>query len=208
MKLYTYPPAPSPQRVEIFMKEKAIEIAAEHVDMTASEQLQPAYKAINPRGTVPTLVLDDGTAISEVIAICQYLEAIYPETPLFGTTAKEKALVCEWDHRIEMECLWAIADVFRNQGDHFKGRAMPGSLDLEQIPELVDRGRLRLDAFFKILDRQLAEHEFVTGDNFTMADITAYVAMNFIGWIKVSMPDELTNLKRWFHAVAKRPSVS
>jgi len=205
MKLYTFPSAPSPQRVHIFMQEKGIAIDSEIVDLMKGAQLADAYKAINPQCTVPALVLDDGTVISEVVAICRYLEAAYPDTPLMGSSAKEQALVCEWDHRVEMECISGIAEALRNKGDAFKNRALPGTLDLEQIPELVPRGLKRIAAFFEVLDAQLANHPYVAGDNFSMADITAFVAVNFAGWVKVKVPAELKHLNRWRAEIAERP---
>jgi len=208
MKLYTYPPAPSPQRVHILLKEKGIELPFEHIDMLKQEHLSAQYKAINPRGTVPALVLEDGTVISEVIAICHCLEALYPDVPLLGTTPKQKALITEWDHRIEMECLAAVAEALRNRGDAFKNRALPGLLDVEQIPELIPRGIKRIQAFFVILDTQLANNQFITGDEFTMADITAYVAVKFAAWVKQTIPNELEHFKRWFDEVSVRDSIS
>jgi len=207
MKLYTYSLAPSPQRVHIFMKEKGIDIPCEEVDMMAQAHLSDEYKAINPRGTLPALVLDDGTVISEVAAISRYLEAANADAPLMGVDAKQQALICEWDHRIESELLAAIADALRNKGGAFKDRALPGLLDLEQIPDLVTRGKKRISAFFEILDAQLASNEFVVGDSFSMADITAFVGVSFAGWVKMSAPEELVNLHRWYKAVSERPSV-
>ncbi|CAH0991781.1 Glutathione S-transferase GST-6.0 [Sinobacterium norvegicum] len=208
MKLYSYPPAPSPQRVHFFMKEKGIDLPVEVIDMMAAEQLGDAYKAINPRGTVPALVLDDGTVISDVVAIYRYLEMIFPDTPLLGADAKEQALISEWDHRIEMEFLTAIAEALRNHGRSFKGRAFPGDLDIEQIPELVARGRLRAEAFFNILDQQLASNVYVAGEKFSAADITAFVGIRFCAWIKLAVPEEMVNLQRWLLAVSQRPSMA
>ena len=204
MKLYTYPPAPSPQRVQLFMQEKGIELPAETIDMMKQEQLGDDFKAINPRSILPTLLLDDGTVLSEVIAICRYLEASFPETPLLGTSAKQQALISEWDHRIEMECLAAVADALRNKGDGFKHRALPGALDIEQIPDLIPRGILRVNAFFEILDKQLSQNTFVAGEHFSMADITAFVCVNFSGWIKVAVPETLDHLTLWHNAMSKR----
>ncbi len=206
MKLYTFPPAPSPQRVHMFLKEKGIEIPFEQVDMMKQEQLSDTYKSVNPRGTLPALVLDDGTVISEVVAICRYLDATYAENPLHGADPTQQALVTEWDHRIEMECMMGIAEALRNKGDAFKNRALPGPLDIEQIGELVPRGLKRIAAFFEVLDEQLATHQFVAGNSFSVADITAFVAVNFASWVKMSVPDELTHLKRWHAEVGKRPS--
>jgi len=208
MKLYTFPSAPSPQRVHLLLKEKGVEIPCEFVDMKNVAHLSDEYKAINARCTVPALVLDDGTVISEVVAICHYLEALYPDVPMFGHDPKEKALISEWDHRVELECLLGIADALRNRGDAFKGRALPGALDFEQIPELVPRGIARIKGFFEILDTQLANNRFVAGDTFSMADITAFVAVGFSRWVKVEVPAELSNVHRWHQEVAKRPAFS
>lgn len=208
MKLYSYPPAPSPQRVHIFMKEKGIDIPVEIIDMMSAEQLSDDYKAINPRGTLPALVLDDGTVISEVVAICRYLETTYPDKPLLGADAKEQALITEWDHRIEMEGLTAIAESFRNRGRTFKNRAFPGALDVEQIPELIARGVMRAEAFFKILDEQLSNNLYVAGNRFSAADITAFVTIQFAGWIKLEVPAELSHLERWLADMSKRPSMA
>lgn len=208
MKLYTFPSAPSPQRVHFFLQEKGLEIPCESVDLRSGEQLGDAYKSINPRCTVPALVLDDGTMISEVIAICRYLESAYPKNPLMGVSAQEQALICEWDHRVEQECLLAIAEVLRNRSDAFKGRALPGALDVEQIPALVDRGFKRIDAFYKVLDHQLSMHPFVAGCSFSIADISAFVAVNFARWIKVDVSADLSHLHRWKADVAKRPAMT
>lgn len=207
MKLYTFPTAPSPQRVHLFLKEKAIEMPFEFIDMMKQEQLSDSFKTINARATVPALVLDDGTVISEVVAICRYLEAAFPDNPLYGETPKEQALVSEWDHRIEMECMMGIAEALRNRGDAFKNRALPGVLDVEQIADLVPRGIMRIKAFFRILDEQLSGHAFIAGERFSVADITAFVAVNFAAWVKVSVPEELTHLKRWHGETAARPSM-
>lgn len=208
MKLYTYPSAPSPQRVHIFMKEKGLEIPCEFIDLAVKAQLTEEYRAINSNCTVPALVLDDGTVIGEVVAICHYLEAAYPDQPLLGKSPKQKGLVVHWDHRIEMECLTAIAEALRNRGKGFNQRALPGAVDVEQIPALVERGIKRINEFFVVLDQQLADHQFIAGNFFSMADISAYVCVNFAKWVKVTVPNELVNLHRWIDEVAARPSVS
>ena len=208
MKLYTFPTAPSPQRVHLFLQEKGIEIPFERVDMRANAHLGEEYKAINPRGTVPALVFDDGTVISEVVAICVYLEAAYPDKPLLGSNPKQRALISEWDHRVEAEGLMAIAEAMRNSSKAFKDRALPGPLDLEQIPELAARGVIRLKAFMQVLDTQLSHNSFVAGDEFSVADITAFVSVGFARWIKVEIPEELVHLHRWRNAIAERPAIA
>jgi glutathione S-transferase len=208
MKLYTYPPAPNPRRLQIFMAEKGISIPSEHVDLMKREQLTEAYRAINPLGTVPALLTDEGTVLTQVVAICDYLEALHPQTPLLGRTPLEKALIREWSHRVFMEGFAAIADAFRNGNPAFAHRAMPGPLDVEQIPALVERGLQRLGAFWNTLDTHLANRDYMVGDAFSMADIDAVVACGFAGWIRQKIPGHCANLLRWHAAIAARPSVA
>lgn len=206
MKLYDCAMAPSPRRVRLFLAEKNIKIATEQVDLMKGEQFSETFKAITPRCTVPALVLDNVTVLTEVIAICRYLEEMNPDHPLLGQTAVEKALIAEWDHRIEMECLWAIAESVRNASDAFQNRAFPGALDVEQIPQLVERGKKRASAFFGIIDQQLVQSKYIAGEQFSMADITALVAVDFASWVKLTIPDDLTHLKSWYEDVSQRPS--
>lgn len=206
MKLYTYAPAPSPRRVHMLLKEKGIDVPMQSIDMAVGEHLGNDYAQINPRKTVPALQLDDGTLISEVTAICQYLDQVYPDKSLFGSSPTQRALIVEWDHRIEFEGMSAFAEVFRNRSKGFKGRALPGPLDVEQIPELVDRGSHRLKAFFETLDKQLQDNAFVAGEQFSMADISAYVTITTCQWIKVTVPPQLAALTDWMQRVAARPS--
>lgn len=207
MKLYSFPPAPSPQRVALFMKAKGIELPIEFVDMQTQAHLSESFKKINPRMTLPTLVLEDGTVISEVVAICRYLEASFPDSPsLLGEEPKEQALICEWDHRIESELLFAIADTLRNRGQAFKDRALPGALNLKQVPELVPRGLKRIEAFFAILDEQLASNEYIAGEKFSVADITAIVAIKFSAWVKVEVSEQYMHLHRWLKQISAKLS--
>ncbi len=204
MKLYTFPMAPSPQRVHVFMKEKGIEIPCEVIDMMKAEQLGDAYRTINPRCTLPALVLEDGTVISEVVAICHYLEKAYPDAPLYGKDAKNAGIITEWEHRAEVELGSAIADALRNKGEAFKGRALPGALDVEQIPELVDRGHKRIAAFFEVLDKQLEDNQFIAGDTFSAADIAVTIFVNFAAWVKATVPESLVNLTGYMQRQANR----
>ena len=197
MKIYTYDPAPNPRRLALFMKYKGIEIDSQQVDLGTGEQLSPEYRKINPEGTVPTLVLDDGTALTEVIGQCTYLEALYPEKPLLGSTPLEKALVISWCHQLFNGLVTAIAHVLRNRGKAFKDRALPGPLDLPQIPELVDRGLVQIRHILPQLDAHLADNTWLAGDNFSMADIDLLTTIGFLGWVKEPVPDECVHLKAW-----------
>ena len=171
MKLYTYDPAPNPQRLNLFMQYKGIEVETVQVDMAHQEQLGDDYKAVNPLGTVPALVTDEGAVLTEIVGACLYLEALYPDKPLMGSTALEKALVVSKMHQLFNTVFMAVAEAFRNSTPGFKGRALPGPLDLEQIPELAERGKLRLGHYWDDLNAQLGESDWLVGDGITQADI-------------------------------------
>ena len=208
MRLYDYKPAPNPRRVRIFMAEKGIEIPTVQVDLRAGEQFQPSFRAINPRCVVPYLVLDDGAGIGEVVAIWRYLEETHPNPPLMGLDAEDRAIVAMWQHRMEHEGVFAVGEAFRNSTPGFKGRALSGPHGYEQIPALAERGRARALDFFSDIDKRLGESEFIAGPRFTVADIDAFVAIGFAGWIKLAVPPEHKNVKRWHDAVSARPSAS
>jgi glutathione S-transferase len=201
MKLYTYDPAPSPQRLALFMKYKGIEIDTQQVDLMSAEQLGEEYTALVPDQSVPALVLDDGTVLSEVIGICTYLEALYPEKPLLGTTPKEKGLISHWDHKIFMMLFAAVAEALRNSSPGMKGRALTGPLDIEQIPELAERGKYRLNWAWGELDKVLADRKWIAGDNFSFADIDMAVCAGFSGWVKCKPGEELANLQAYLARV-------
>jgi len=188
------------------MAEKGIEIETVQVDLGSGEQFSDAYRAINPDCVVPALQLDDGTCISEVVAICHYLEAQHPEPPLLGATDEERARVLMWNAKVEQQGLWAVADAFRNSAKGLKERAATGLVGYPQIPELAERGRGRVEQFFHRLDEQLADNEFVAGDRYSIADIAALVVVDFSAWIKLSLPEDLGNAQRWYEAVSARPS--
>jgi glutathione S-transferase len=205
MKFYDCQSAPSPRRVRIFLAEKGIELPTVQVDLGAGEHLGERFRSLNPDCTVPVLELDDGTALTESFAICQYLESVYPDPPLMGRDARERALVTQWNAKVESQGLAAIAEAFRNRSRGFTGRALTGPEGFEQIAELVERGRRRAGLFLARLDAELAGREFVAGGVFTVADITALVTVDFAGWIKLPLPEGADNLRRWHEAVSARP---
>jgi glutathione S-transferase len=208
MKLYDCKTAPSPRRVRIFLAEKGIEMPVVQVDLGSGEHLSEAFRKINPWCTVPVLVLDDGTAISEVVAVCRYLEEAYPEPPLMGRNAKEKAVVAMWDHHFEIDGFLAVAEALRNASPRMQGRALPGPADVAQIPALVERGKARVGHFFTTLNERLSESEYVAGDRYTVADITAQVTVDFASWIKLPLGEEHAHAKRWHEKVSRRDSAS
>ena len=179
------------------------------VDLGAKEQFSDAYAAINPRRVVPTLVLEDGTAIGEVPAILQYLEEVHPEPPLLGATPKTKALVTMWERRVELEGFASVMEAVRNAVPGLKNRAVAGPYDYDQIPALVERSRQRVRNFYADFNTRLADVPFVAGDEFSVADITAVVTVDFATKAAgLPMADEHTELKRWYGSVAARGSIA
>jgi glutathione S-transferase len=206
MKFYDCSTAPSPRRVRIFLAEKGISVETMQVDLRNNEQFTPAFRAINPDCTVPALRLDDGTVIGDAVAICQYFEELHPEPPLIGASPQERALVTALNRQIERDGFLAAMDALRNTAKGLKGRALPGPHDYEQIPELAERGRARIANFFRDMDARLAGRAFVAGTRYTIADISTLVLIDLAGWVKLTIPEECGNLRRWYAAVAARPS--
>ncbi|MDX1496015.1 MAG: glutathione S-transferase family protein [Salinisphaeraceae bacterium] len=197
MKLYSFPTAPNPMRVELMLKYKGVQVETEHVDLRNGEQLQAAYRKINPRCTAPALLLDDGTLLTEVIAICLYLDSQFPGRPVFGSNDSERAQVVNWMHRIFTDGFMAAAEALRNSSPGMKDRALPGPQNLEQIPALAERGRQRLPGFFEDLNDRLEGRDFIVGDALSQADIDAFVVCSFAGWIKIQPAENLSNVAAW-----------
>jgi glutathione S-transferase len=208
LKLYDCSTAPSPRRARMFLAEKGIQWETIEVDLRKGAQMSQEFLAINPRATVPALITEDGDVIGENIGIAAYVEALHPSPPLLGTTALEKARVLEWDFRITMEGLSAIAEVLRNSSPHMKGRALPGPRNLDQIAALAERGLKRLGWFFDDMEAHLATSKFVAGDNYSMADITMTVVFDFSKWIKAQPGAEFTALNAYMDRMRARPSYS
>ena len=200
MKLYDSGRAPNPRRTRIFLAEKGINVPTEQVDMMAMQHKTPEYTAINPLQRMPALVLDDGKIITESIAICRYFEALQPQPPLFGVGAEEIALVEMWNRRCELNLLFTIAHVFRHSHPAMK------ELEVPQVPAWAEVNKPRVADFLGILDEQLKSNAFVAGGRFSVSDITALVAYDFMKPAKLAAPENLANVKRWHADVSARPS--
>ena len=200
MKLYDTKTAPNPRRTRIFLAEKGITVPTEQVDMTTFQHRTPEYTAINPFQRMPALVLDDGTVITESMAICRYFEVLQPEPALFGQGAKEIALVEMWNRRCEINYFANVAAVFRHLHPAMKDFEVP------QVPAYAEAMRPRATWFLELIDRELASREFIAGDHYSVADITALVAVDFMKPARLAMPDNLSHVKRWHAAVSARPS--
>src|ERR1700676_3348180 len=209
LKLYHSVTSPNSRRLRIFLAEKGLTLSVVPVDLAKGEQHSDAYRAINPRRVVPTLVLEDGTAIGEVPAIWRYLEEVYPAQPLLGSTPKDRALVAMWERRAELEGFAAVMEGVRNAAERLKGRAIAGPHDYDQIPALAERSRLRVKNFYADIDARLAALSFVAGDHFSAADITGLVTVDFATKaMSLPVPDEHKTLRRWVEKVSSRPSVA
>jgi glutathione S-transferase len=208
MKLYDMRVAPNPRRVRIFLAEKGIEVPRVEVNIRDGENLRPEFLAVNPRGVLPTLQLEDGTVIDESVAICRYFESLRPDPPLMGRTALEKAMIECWTRRIESDAGQPVVDAFRNSYPPYAERAVPGRTGFKAIPELVERGKARLAEFYPAIDRRLAESEYVAGPGFSLADITLLCIVDFAKILKLPWPEDAANFERWHAEVSARPSAS
>lgn len=200
MKLYDGGRAPNPRRTRIFLAEKGVTVPTEQIDLGSLQQRTPGYTAVNPLQRVPALVLDDGTIITESIAICRYFEELQPEPPLFGRGALEVAQVEMWNRRMELHLLAAVSHVFRNSHPAMK------EMEIPQVPAWAEANKPRILDFLRVLDRELADRPFVAGSSYSVADITGLVAVDFMKPAKLAVPDDLKNIKRWHADVSARPS--
>lgn len=208
MKFYDCRTAPSPRRVRMLIAEKGIPLETIQVDLANGEHLGEAFGAINPQRTVPVLVMDDGTRLVDSNSISIYLDETFPGPNLTGLDAKDRAVIAMWQRDMDLNGLNAVAECFRNTSKGLRNRALTGATDYAQIPELAERGRLRVREFFATLDKRLAESEYIACNRFTVADITAFISVEFSRAIKEVVPESMIHLRRWREAIAARPSAS
>lgn len=200
MKLYDGGKAPNPRRVRIFLAEKGIKVDLVPVDIGKLEHKTPAYTAINPFQRVPSLVLDNGAVLTESMAICRYFEGLQPEPNLFGMPGIEAATVEMWNRRVEMHLLFSVAQVFRHLHPAMKAMEVP------QVTEWGEANKPQVARFLELLDGELATRAFVAGGRYTVADITTLVAVDLMKPAKLTVPDELRHVKRWYGDISARPS--
>ena len=206
--LYDCATAPSPRRARILLAEKNIAHETVQVDLRSGEQLGEAFRQVNPQCTVPALRTEEGLVLTDNAAIAAYLEARYPNPPLLGESPQDKAEIASWNWRMEFEGLMAIAEALRNSAPAMANRALPGAVDYPQIPELAQRGLARVAQFLIDLNERLADREFVATDRFSIADITAVVAVDFARVVKLKPGEQHPHVLRWRAAMALRPSMS
>lgn len=202
MKLYDFKQGPNPRRVRIFLAEKGLQVPLVHVDILKREQKHPDFLKKNPIGSIPVLELEDGTCISESVAICRYFEELHPEPPLFGTSPLEKATIEMWLRRVELNVMVPVGLVW------IHGHPLTARL-VQQIPEVADQNRKRAQIGYKLLDDQLAKAAFIAGESYTVVDAVLLATLDFAtGLVGIPYDEDLTNLKRWHDQVSARPSAS
>ncbi|WP_108860930.1 glutathione S-transferase family protein [Ruegeria sp. Alg231-54] len=206
MLFYDCSTAPNPRRARMFIAEKGLDIETREISIGKGEQLSDDFRAVNPNTTVPVLVTDEGSALTENLGIAAYLEARFPEPPLMGRTPDEKGQVLMWNSIVEQRGGAPVAEALRNTHPAFADRAIPGPVNHAQIPELAQRGSTRVDHFFSLLEQRLSESAFIAGSDFTLADISTFVFVDFARVIKKRIPQENTATLAWFDKIASRPS--
>ena len=200
MKILQTQTAPNPRRVRIFLAEKGIEVPYEELDLMKGALKTPEFSRLNPLQRVPVLILDDGTAIAETIAICRYFEETQPQPALFGTGARERAIVEMWNRRMEIHLLQCVAQAFRHL------HPAMAQLEVPQVSAWGEANKPRVLEMLQIMDRELATRPYIAGNGLSVADITALVALDFMRVARIQRPLELENLARWHGEMSARPS--
>lgn len=200
MKILQTKTAPNPRRVRIFLAEKGIEVPYEELDLMKGELKTPDFVKLNPMQRVPVLILDDGTAIAETMAICRYFEEAHPQPALFGTGARERAIVEMWSRRMELNLLLCVAQAFRHL------HPAMAQLEVPQVAEWGEANKPRVLEVLQFMDQELAGRRYIAGDNFSVADITGLVAVDFMRAARIQRPPELEHLARWHGEVSARAS--
>lgn len=199
MKIYETRTAPNPRRVRMFLAEKGIDVDYVQVDIQKGENLSPEMRTKNPLGKIPILELDDGTCIAETDAICTYFEALQPEPPLMGKTPVEKGIISMWQRQVELAFMMQVGMCFQHTTGYFKDRMVP-------VPEYGEQAGINAAKYLSILERRLADNEYIAGEQFSIADITALCAIDFARVVKIRIREDHTHLQRWYNAISQRAS--
>lgn len=200
MKIIETRSAPNPRRVRIFLAEKGIQVPYEEMEFKRDLLKSDAFTKLNPMQKIPVLVLDDGTVISETVAICRYFEELHPEPALFGTGPVGRATVEMWQRRMELNLLLPTAQAFRHLHPSMAG------LEVPQVPAWGEANKPRVLDMLALMDQHLASHRFLCGDTFSIADITGLIAIDFMRPARIQRPEALTHVSRWHAEIAARPS--
>jgi len=201
MKIYDYKLAPNPRRVRVFLAEKGINVPFEEIDIMKGVNRQPEFLKKNSLGGIPVLELDDGQYLAESVAICRYFELLHPEPALFGKGAFEQATIEMWNRRIELALFVPVGMVWAHSHELTRTR-------IKQIPEMGEQSRKAVEQRYQWLDRELEGKQFIAGDKYSIADITAMIVVDFAKFNNISIQSGQKNLARWHQTVSSRPSAS
>lgn len=202
MKLFETRTAPNPRRVRIFLAEKGLleQVEIIQLDLQKGENLTPEYAALNPLKKVPVLELENGECVAETMAICRYFEESFPDsTPLLGRTPLEKAQIDQWLRWIDFYFMTPTGMAFQHTTGYFKDRMTP-------YPEWGEECKVQAAKFMHFLNKQLADRDFIYGNQFTAADINALCTVDFNRVIQQRIKPEQTHLQAWYERVSQRPS--
>lgn len=208
MIFYDCSTAPNPRRARMFIAEKGLTIETRDISIAENQQQSPEFLKINPRATIPVLVTESGAVLTENHGIAAYLEAAFPEPPLMGQTADEKGAVMMWNAIAEQQGGLPIAEALRNTNPAMKDRAIPGPTNFEQIPALAERGLARVDLFYDLLETRLSHSQYLATDQFTFADITCFIFVDFARVIRRRIPEGNSATQAWFESIKSRPSAA
>ena len=207
MKFYDFTPAPSSQRVRVYLAEKGLELPTEQLNVREDEQFAEPFTSMNPFHCVPFLALDDGTVIAESMSICSYLEELHPEPPLFGRTPAERAVIDMWMRRFELDAFIPLLHALRNHLPNFAGKVVPGTrTDLPQSEAMVGRGKAMAGVLFDRAEPHMARNEFVAGPDFTVADITGFFTLRMAYALEMDIGASWPATHAWFQKVSARPA--
>jgi glutathione S-transferase len=200
MRLITTQGAPNPQRLDIFLHEKSIELTRTHINLMEREHDDESFRAKSPFGRVPVLLLDDETPIGEVEAIARYFEEVVPEPSLFGLSPRDKALVSMWAGLTEFELMTPIAHAFRH------GHPRMGVLE-EQVADYALVAAKKASYGLGVFANHMQHRDYVCLDHFTFADINAVVALRMTKLAKIDL-NQWPVLQKWLEKMCKRPSIA
>ena len=201
MKLHVFAGAPNPKKVLVYCAEKGINVPSETVDILTGQNRQPEFLRKNPLGGLPVLELDDGSCLTESLAIMEYLEELHPNPPMLGTTPLERARVREIERICDLGVLLAVGTYFQNSHPFFAAR-------VKQSPDAAETARTRFGTVCKVLDAKIGNSKFVAGDKPTIADCTLLAALNFAEFAGLTLDPACKNLTRWYEDFKKRPSAN
>ncbi len=199
MKLYETRLAPNARRVRMFLAEKQIDIDCIEIDLKGGGNLTEEFKSKNPFAKVPVLELDDGTIISESVAICRYFEEIQPKPQLMGDSPLDKAQIEMWQRRAELGFLFPVAMAFQHCSGFFEDRMTPRkSWGEDNIKNAL--------GYLKFIDKHLSKNKYLSGENFSIADITMLTTLDFAKVVDIRLTEKHANIKRWYELVSARKS--